>query len=767
MKTSLNYGWHFKEGFSKENIKTPLADYEEVDIPHSVKRLPVNYFDERSYQGIYSYEKYFDAIEGQKRFFLHFDGLMLQADLYLNGNYLGHFISGWVQIEVEITSYIQKKNNRLLVVLDTREDENIPPFGKAVDYLTFGGIYRGVSLLSYPENFIKDVIIEKADKTGLKVSTLLEKEEKVTYSLSDKEGKLLLQTDKNEFTIENLHLWSLEDPYLYTLKVSIPSDERTLKVGFRTIRIDQSGFYLNEKKIKLIGLNRHQNYPFVGPSLPKSAQREDALLIKELGCNIVRTSHYPQSEDFLSCCDEIGLLVLTEVPGWQHVSMEETWRKNFLFFIEEMVKKERNHPSLIAYGVRVDESKDDDELYSKANEIVHQLDCSRVTTGVRNFKDSNCLEDFYSYNDFSCSGLSHGLDDPKTVSGAKGKALLDTENNGHMYPSKMYDPTNRRTEHALRHLRVMNDAYKYDGYLGEIAWCAFDYNTHKDFGSGDHICYHGVMDIYRNKKDCAYAYLSQKDENPLIHVTNIPVSGDQDEANFKPFVVFSNCDEIKLYRNEKFIKTFYPLKKEYPYLKHPPFLVDDFIGETFSEGLNKKDSTVIARALNYVGDVGMAHVEKKKLIKPLFVLMKNHVPLSKVYDWYSKYISCWGEKAVTFKLVGYNKGTEKVTKILEPSVSFDYQVTAFKKELVNEETYDVARVSVLFVDQNHIQQHYAFPSISLETEGPIECLSPDILSLQGGSVSFYVRSHKVEKEEKARLIIHTDLSDKVVEFSVR
>ncbi len=176
---------------------------------------------------------------------------------------------------------------------------------------------------------------------------------------------------------------------------------------------------------------------------------------------------------------------------------------------------------------------------------------------------------------------------------------------------------------------------------------------------------------------------------------------------------------------------------------------------------------MIARALNYVGDVGMAHVEKKKLIKPLFVLMKNHVPLSKVYDWYSKYISCWGEKAVTFKLVGYNKGTEKVTKILEPSVSFDYQVTAFKKELVNEETYDVARVSVLFVDQNQIQQHYAFPSISLETEGPIECLSPDILSLQGGSVSFYVRSHKVEKEEKARLIIHTDLSDKVVEFSVR
>lgn len=767
MKQELNYGWHFKEGFKQDDLSS-MKDYIEVDIPHCAKRMKIHHFDENDYQRIYSYEKIFDIKEERKRYFLLFEGLMLQADIYLNGNHLGHFLSGWVKIEIEVTQYIKNKDNHLFVIVDAKEDEHVPPFGKAVDYLTFAGIYRPVYLLSYDESFIKNVSILKADENELKISSTIDgPQEEIVYQLLDKEGKLVEEFKTDSLKLSHVHLWSIQDPYLYTLVVKIPHDEKRIHFGFRKIELKEDGLYLNHEKIKLIGLNRHQNYPFVGPALPSGAQEDDADIIKNMGCNIVRTSHYPQSEDFLSRCDEIGLLVQTEVPGWQYVSRDEKWRENFLYFITEMVYKEMNHPCLLSYGVRVDESIDDDELYKKANDICHRIDPERLTTGVRNFKTSNCLEDYYSYNDFSCSSLKHGLDDPKTIKGAKGKLVLDSENNGHMFPTKMYDPTDRRIEHALRHLRVIDDAIKYESYLGAIGWCAFDYNTHRDFGSGDHICYHGVADIYRNLKDAGYAYMSQQDSSLMMHVCNVPVSGDQDEATFKPFVVFSNCDYIKLYRNGNFINTFYPDKKLYPNLKHAPFFIDDFIGETFSEGLSKKDSKLIKEALNYVGSVGMAHVKKTKLIKPMMVLIKKHIPFDTVYSWYMKYISSWGEKANSYVLVGYKNDKEKLRQVLEPSLNFDYKITASKTVLANKDTYDVARVSILYVDQNGLQQHYSFLPIEVEVTGPIESLSDRLVTLQGGSCSLYIRSKKVEKEEKAKLILHTNDGDKEIEFIVK
>ena len=273
--------------------------------------------------------------------------------------------------------------------------------------------------------------------------------------------------------------------------MTTPLERRALMVGFREAKFTPDGFFLNDKRIKLIGLNRHQNYPYVGCAMPDSAQKEDAEILKtKLGCNIVRTSHYPDSEAFLSRCDEIGLLVVDEIPGWQYIGKDEAWRNNFQYFVEAMVEKERNHPSLIAYGTRIDESPDDDELYSKAVNFVHQANPSRPCLGVRNFKTSHCLEDIYAYNDFSCGSLDHGLDPRKSVTGAKNKPLLISEHNGHMFPTKQIDFPMRRLEHALRHLKVMDDAYADDTICGAIGWCAFDYNTHKDFGSGDHICYH-------------------------------------------------------------------------------------------------------------------------------------------------------------------------------------------------------------------------------------------------------------------------------------
>lgn len=768
MKESLCFDWRFQEGFKEESISEGLKDYRSVDIPFCAKEVPCSCFDEKEYQGIYSFEKIFDVtFHSEKRYFLQFEGFMLQADIYLNGTYLGHYISGWKKVEIEIGKYLKSGKNRLLLKLDSREDDKIPPFGKAVDYLTFAGIYRPVFLLEREEEFIRHVSVLQADKECLSLRCDIQGQGKPAFSLYDREGKLIKEFIEEKTKIDDVHLWSLSDPYLYTLVVKYRNDQIRIPIGFRKIQISQEGFFLNGERIKLIGLNRHQNYPYVGPALPKGAQREDADILKyQLGCNIVRTSHYPQSEDFLNRCDEIGLLVQTEVPGWQHISKDEEWRKTFLNFIEEMVLKEQNHPSLIFYGIRVDESVDDDELYSKANEICHHLDPNRATTGVRNFKTSHCLEDYYCYNDFSCSSLSHGLDDPKSIKGAKGKAVLISENNGHMFPTKMYDTTERRIEHSLRHLKVMDDALKYDGLLGEIGWCAFDYNTHKDFGSGDRICYHGLCDIYRNLKDAGYAYQSQNCQKAMLHVCNIPVSGDNDEANNKPFVVFTNCDSVKMFKNGKFIKEFFPDRKNYPSLLHPPVFIDDFIGNSFSEGMSDKDSAVITKALNYIARVGYSHIKYSKLIPALLVLKKHHLPIQTAFDWYYKYVSGWGEMVNSYLLIGQIDGKDVIDQRLEPATSFHYEIKANKTKLINEETYDVSLVSITFVDQNRLQQHYSFKPISVETEGPIEVIGPKMLSLVGGDISIYVRSKKVAKQCDATLIIHTDLGDEKVEFTV-
>ena len=226
---------------------------------------------------------------------------------------------------------------------------------------------------------------------------------------------------------------------------------------------------LNGKKIKLVGLNRHQSYPYVGYAMPKSAQEDDANILKyEAGVNIVRTSHYMQSEHFLNRCDEIGLLVINEIPGWQHISKKEVWRNKHYQNVEQMVIEEYNHPSLVGHGVRIDESQDDHELYLKSNEIVHSLDSTRQTLGVRNFKNSELLEDIYAYNDFVCSDMTKGLDNPKKIK-TKNHPYLVSEYLGHMEPTKATDSSKQRIYHALRHALVINDNFKYDN-ICSFSW---------------------------------------------------------------------------------------------------------------------------------------------------------------------------------------------------------------------------------------------------------------------------------------------------------
>jgi beta-galactosidase len=223
---------------------------------------------------------------------------------------------------------------------------------------------------------------------------------------------------------------------------------------------------------------------------------------------------------------------------------------------------------------------------------------------------------------------------------------------------------------------------------------------------------------------------------------------------------------VKFFKNGKYVATFVPDKKDFPSLPHPPIIVDDMVGELFDEGYSKKDSRKIVRFLNYVSRTGYAHLTWKNYLPYLGFFLRKHITFEKLSGWFYKYESTWGEIVNTFEVKAYQGDKEVAHEVFSPSVRFDYDLKVSKTALVNADTYDVSRVSILAVDQNHHQQHYAFDPITFETQGPIQVLGPTTASIKGGSLAVYVRSLKTAAKTTAKLTLKTPLGPKTIEFSV-
>ena len=753
MKQHLNFSWRFKEGFDLSYLNATPKDAISVDLPHNAVALDYHDFDETSYQGKFTYFHEFDDMYPSLSVkILHFEGVMLQARVFLNGTDLGNFISGFLPFDIDISKLIRPKGNRMVVLVDSEEDPLIPPFGHIVDYLTFAGIYRKVRIDAYPEAYIKDIYpIAKADGFLKLEITYGAKNDKLKSHFQVFDGeKLLVESDTPEFYVPSIEPWSLEHPKLYLLKAIYGGQVYERQIGFRDVVFQEKGFFLNSKRIKLIGLNRHQSFPYIGMAAADSLQKEDARLLKRSGINIVRTSHYPDDESFLDECDRLGLLLINEIPGWQHIGMEKQWRDTCIDFARRMVLKERHHPCLIAYGLRIDESSDDHDLYSEIQKETKALDPNRVSLGVRNFKDSELLEDIFAYNDFSAHDLTHGLDHPKTYPNAKGKPKLVTENNGHMYPTKMFDNGARRIEHALRHAKVADDAFGYEDLIGELAWCAFDYNTHAEFGSGDRICYHGVYDIFRNPKYAANFYKSLGKE-PFLEVCSTLDKGDESESLLKPFVVFTNLDYVELYKNKTFIGRFYPDRKQFPNLPHPPIFIDDFIGDSFKEAeFNDKERAFFTKALNsFSATGGLSGLTLKDKATGLRILSKHHLKMPDLQNLYNKYMGNFNQSDF-FAIRGYKDNVLQVEKTVGTSHRYHLDLKA-PAELINGESYDAKRISLLKVNEYGMQAYYSFDVVKVELSGPIQNLGPDLFSLIGGSGAIFIRSLPVKKPTIAKV----------------
>ena len=558
-----------------------------VTLPHS-NRLSAHRttFDDE-YQFESTYRKRFhlpEQLNGQIAF-LDFDGAMQLCRVYLNDELVGQHAGGYTPFSVEITQQLQPGENTLHVLLDSRELAHIPPNGYRMDYLPFGGIYRDVRLRLVSPAHIATVFVHPQDVLGdcrLRASVELSRLAEdlvVSAALTDDRGKLIArmagQVEQESVRLESnktleIEPWSIENPVLYRLELTLnqngsPLDSTSTRVGFRTAEFRADGkFYLNGTHLKLMGLSRHQTYPFIGAAAPARLQRQDADILKfELGCNIVRTSHYPQSPIFLDRCDEIGLLVFEELPGWQHIG-DQDWQDLLLSHMREMIVRDRNHPCIVLWGTRVNESPDNDELYQRTHAMARQLDPTRQTGGVRDSIDSSFLEDVFTFNDFN-PGLTQPRHTPHLI----------TEFGGHRYPTKIWDNEDRLIEHALVHARKHDLQLGRPDIAGAIGWCAFDYHTHAQFGSGDRICHHGVMSIFRLPKWAAYFYRSQKppEQEVVLKAATYWTLGDRSGGGNNPLTVFSNCDEIEIFIAGESLGRFSPNREEFPNLYHPPFTI--------------------------------------------------------------------------------------------------------------------------------------------------------------------------------------------------
>jgi beta-galactosidase len=601
------------------------TSFESIVIPHANVRLPWHSFDDKTYEFVSTYRRRFryPAAAKGKRVFVDFEGVMTASTVWINGVRLGEYKGGFTPFSFELTEHLHHDAENVLVVqVDSTERADIPPFGHEIDYLTFGGIYREVTLRIVSSAYIDNIFARPKDVlTGnptvdvdcflagrpsdgpLTLEVELRDGSRVVVKgggpakLTDAIGAnasmdpdttapvhVSIQTTsdpaRHTITLTSLgdvKLWDIQQPHLYTVHIRLLSagkviDEDSRPIGFREAKFTDKGFSLNGKVIKLRGLDRHQTFPFVGQAMPARVQRKDAeVLRKGLHCNIVRTSHYPQSRHFLEACDEMGLLVLEEIPGWQHIG-PEPWKQISIDNVGRMIRRDWNHPSIILWGVRINESRDDHSFYTRTNALAHALDATRQTGGIRTFQESEFLEDVFTMNDFGfpLKKPNHPL-------------YLNTEFVGHTFPTKTTDDDERQREHTLRHARIHNQLASDPQYAGGIGWCAFDYNTHSNFGAGDRICYHGVTDIFRENKPAAGFYKSQCDPSEEVVLEPAFHWARSDEStNFTSAVVCSNCDHLKFYIRErslesnpwKLVAELDPDRTEFAHLTYPPFVLN-------------------------------------------------------------------------------------------------------------------------------------------------------------------------------------------------
>jgi beta-galactosidase len=565
------------------------------------------------------------AIPGS-RYVLQVGAAMHTGTVLVDGVMVTSHTGGYLPFEADLTERLRDGElHELSLKLDNRDNPDVPP-GKPLaelDFCWYGGLYRDVELRVYPPVHITDAIAaEEVAGGGVFVRTLQANEDEalvavkthvrnasgraqslvVTVELAD--GGRVVATGQStitglgaghaahteaELTLAHPRLWSPASPLLYQVRVAVrvvtgeKLDERTVRFGVRRIAFSRSGgFQVNGRRLRLRGTNRHQDYPYLGYALPRAAQFRDARRIKEAGFDYVRLSHYPQSPDFLDACDELGIVVMNCIPGWQFIGGEnfrEACYKNAC----DLVRRDRNHACVVLWELSLNETPMDDAFMSRLHAIGHEeypgdqmftsgwIDRYDVFTHSRQHGEMHRWANgdkalvIAEYGDWEFYAANHGFDQ-KTGAGVHAA----WSNSRQLRAQGERGLRQQVWNHAL----ALNDTLSSPAVL-DGQWSVFDYAR----GYHPLRAATGVMDIFRLPKFSYYFYRSQRDpeENgvgwsggPMVFIASHWTAA----SNLR-VLVFSNCEEVVLSLNGVSLSLQVPSwAATTQYLPHPPFVFD-------------------------------------------------------------------------------------------------------------------------------------------------------------------------------------------------
>jgi len=633
---SMNVGWRFIK-MDVANAEMPNYDdakWEVVSLPHGLEYLPIDASGGVNYQGAAWYRKHFTphkALKG-KKLFLHFEAIMGKSKIWVNGNLVNEHFGGFLPVIADVSKYLKWGSDNVIAVLADNSDDPLYLPGKPqaeLDYCYFGGIYRDCWLVAHNEVFITDPnyenevaggglfvsynnVSEKSAVVNLKLHLRNEQKAKfagsVEYELMDKTGKIVISSsDKllinnvaatysmKSLNVKSPNLWSPESPYLYHLNIRVKDakgkvvDGYMRRIGIRGIEFKQKdGLWLNGKPYhdKLIGVNRHQDFAVVGNALANSTHWRDAKKMRDAGLKVIRNAHYPQDPAFMDACDELGLFVIVNTPGWQFWNNAPIFSERLYSDIRNMVRRDRNCASLFFWEPVLNETSYPVEFAKNAAEIVtneypypySNSACDDGADGSQYFslllRPMNVLNPEKTYfvrewGDNVDDWIAQNSDSRVNRSWGEVPMLVQAAHYGKpgevntKWPITAVSSSSKNGDKAkpLYNGICLENLYTAPRQIvGACLWHAFDHQ--RGYHSVPFLG--GLMDAFRQPKYSFYMFQSQRSviKSDLMAETGPMVYIAHDMSPFSPadVTVYSNCDEVRL----TFLKDGKPLtyKKE-------------------------------------------------------------------------------------------------------------------------------------------------------------------------------------------------------------
>jgi beta-galactosidase len=629
-KESINDTWkHFTgEVNGAEKVDFNDKSWQTVNLPHTWNAVDA-YTEKKYYRGVGWYHKNLNLTQKYigKKLFIHFEGVFLKADVYVNGKYVGEHKGGYTAFSFDISNFVSiPGNNTIAVKVDSSKDLNLPPISG--DYTMFGGIYRDVYLISTNEVhfdqmnlgssgvFIETPLVNDNAAT-VKVRGSVSNQSNENKNLTiiskviDKSGaivteiksKLKLAAGANgnfeqlSNKITNPNLWSTDNPYLYTVETTILSDDKTKTVldfknqplGFRWFSFNpDSGFYLNGKSLKLIGAARHQDHAGLGNALDNDLQRRDVELLKEMGGNFIRISHYPQDPTIVEMCDKLGILVWEETPLGNTFNDNEDLKATCVSSLKEMIRQNYNHPSIIIWGymneVGLGTSKlTDKEKKKEVLEVTAKF--AKELEGILRAEDKTRLSTMALNSGGTSYYKEYGFSDlPNTIGWNtyygwyKGKfedfgVFIDKVHKESPEINSIiseYGAGSDQRLHSLYpeqfdfsiewqqmyHESYLNQIFSRKFIAGATVWNFIDFNAAGRQESTPRINNKGLLYNNRTPKDVYYLYQALLVKSPVLHIASrdwLIRKGVQTNPNdttvTQPLKIYSNIDKVELFLN--------------------------------------------------------------------------------------------------------------------------------------------------------------------------------------------------------------------------